>query len=172
MHIVTVCGSLRRHSSNRAVLAAFRRLAPPQVTFDDFAALDQLPHFNPDIADEDLPPIVLELRRRVAAADVVVISTPEYAHGVPGTLKNALDWLVGDPAFAGTRVAILSIDRGSRWAYDSLCETLRTMSAEIAENAGVFLPLPSNQIDADAILAQPALRGALQRSVGALVASL
>jgi NAD(P)H-dependent FMN reductase len=170
MHVVTLCGSLRHHSSNRAVLEAFQRLAPPEMAFDPYNALDRLPHFDPDVDDDHLPEPVIDFRRRINAADIVVISTPEYAHGLPGVLKNALDWLVGDPAFAGKRVVILHLDRGSRWAYDSLHEILRTMSARIDGGAGALLPLPSNQVDADTLLAQPALRQILQRSLTTLVA--
>lgn len=118
-----------------------------------------------------MPDSVAEFRKRVNRADAVVICTPEYAHGLPGAFKNALDWLVSDPAFAGKRVAILHIARGSTWAIDSLREILRTMSAVIVEPACISLPLGTNAISAEQILARPELRALLVASVEALAQS-
>ncbi len=169
MHLVTVCGSLRDRSSNRAILRAYERLAPPDVTITHYDGVGRLPHFNPDADVAGAPEEVTRLRRLVAAADAVVISTPEYAHALPGAFKNALDWLVSDPALVGRRVVILSADRGSTWAADSLREVLRTMSAEVDEGASVSLPLNTNSLDENQILARPDLRELLARSWGELL---
>lgn len=168
MKILTLCGSLRAHSSNRAILRAFAHVAPVSMTVDHFDGLGELPHFNPDLDGDNPPASVRQFRERVARADIVVISTPEYAHALPGAFKNALDWLVSDPMFAGKRVAILHVARGSTWALDSLREVLKTMSAVVVEAACVSLPIESNQVDEPAILARPELRSALERSVTAL----
>lgn len=170
MRILTLCGSLRAKSSNRALLRAFERLAPSTLTFRHYERLGELPHFNPDLDSAPPPPAVEELRSLVAGADAVVISTPEYAHALPGSFKNALDWLVSDPAFAGKPVAILHVARGSTWALDSLKEVLKTMSARLIESASVLVPLGSNQIDADAILGRDDLRPLLLGSVAGLLA--
>ena len=154
MRILTLCGSLRARSSNRAILQAYERLAPSSISVQHYEQLGELPHFNPDLDGATVPHEVGALRSLVASADAVVISTPEYAHGLPGSFKNALDWLVSDPAFAGKPVVILHVARGSTWALDSLREVLRTMSARIIESASISLPLGSNQLDTDAILAR------------------
>lgn len=92
--IVAISGSLRTGSSNTAVLQAIAILAPPEVQVVLYSNLSELPHFNPDLDTETPPPAVSEFRSRLLASNGVLISSPEYAHGVPGTLKNALDWLV------------------------------------------------------------------------------
>lgn len=169
MHLLTLCGSLRAHSSNREMLRAFERLARAEMTFEHFERMGDLPHFNPDLDNVTaLPHEAAEWRRVVGAADGMLISTPEYAHGLPGSFKNALDWLVSDPAFAGKCIVILSAARGSTWAQDSLREVLRTMSARIIEDASVSLPLGSNKVDVESILAQDDLRTILLRSIQAL----
>ncbi len=170
MHLVTLCGSLRAHSSNRAVLQAFARLASDGVLVTDVDRIGALPHFNPDEDGDAVSADVAQFRDALAKADAVVISTPEYAHGLPGAFKNALDWLVSDPAFAGKRVAILHIDRGTTWARDSLREILRTMAAEIVEPACVSFALGTNTITAEQTLARPELRAKLEASMAALVA--
>jgi NAD(P)H-dependent FMN reductase len=101
----------------------------------------------------------------------VVISTPEYAHALPGSFKNGLDWLVSDPAFAGKRVVIVKAERGSDFAAESLREVLRTMSANILEEGCVSLALTTNSISPEQILSRDDLRSLLEASVQRLVAS-
>src|SRR5438445_7359837 len=131
MKIVAICGSLRARSSNLALLKAAAKIAPEVTIYDGLASL---PHFNPD-DDEDgatPPPAVAELRTSLAAADGILISTPEYAHGLPGSLKNALDWLVSDGALVDKPVAILSASpTGGQFAQASLVETLRTINWQV-----------------------------------------
>lgn len=169
MRALTLCGSLRACSSNRAILRAYERLAP-DILFTHYERIAELPHFNPDLDGDDsvLSSEVADLRSLVASADVLVISTPEYVHALPGSFKNALDWLVSDPSFAGKPVVILHVARGSTWALDSLREVLLTMSARILDAAFVALPLGTNQVDATVILARDDLQRLLRGSVDAM----
>jgi len=138
VRVLAISGSLRARSSNRALLDAAAALVPPGMGWDTYEALAQLPHFNPD-DDEDgrpVPPAVAELRARVIAADGWVISSPEYAHGVPGSLKNALDWLVSCPELPGKPVLLLNASAaGGNFAQAALTETLRTMSLHVLEGS-------------------------------------
>jgi NAD(P)H-dependent FMN reductase len=136
-----------------------------------YERMGELPHFNPDLDGEgaEVPHEVAVLRELVERAGALVISTPEYAHGLPGSFKNALDWLVSFPPFAGKPTVVLHVARGSAWALDSLREILRTMSAKLIEEASVSLPLGTNQMDEAAILARADLRELLARSVEMLV---
>jgi NAD(P)H-dependent FMN reductase len=97
--LLAISGSLRVRSSNSEVLRALALLAPPLVAVRQYEGLATLPAFNPDLDGEEMtpPPAVQDLRSQMATADAVVICSPEYAHGVPGSLKNALDWLVSVP---------------------------------------------------------------------------
>ena len=137
----------------------------------EFEGLARLPHFNPDQDREPVDVEVAKWRQAVTDADAVVISTPEYAHALPGTFKNGLDWLVSDPAFAHKRVVIIKAERGTDFATASLKEVLRTMSANIVEDACVSLPLATNAIAAEQILARQDLRSRLAISVEKLQAS-
>jgi NAD(P)H-dependent FMN reductase len=141
------------------------------MSFRHFEQLHTLPHFNPDLDGDRVPQEVAILRSMIAESDVVVISTPEYAHALPGSLKNALDWLVSDPAFVGKAIVILHISRGSTWALESLKEVLTTMSAEIIESAFVSINLGSNQVNEDAILAKVNFFQLLQNSLHNLTAA-
>ena len=131
--IMTLCGSLRADSSNGRLLRAAAALLPASFQVDHYDALATLPAFDPGL-DAEPGPAVLDLRRRVQAASAVLIATPEYAHGVPGSLKNALDWMVGSGELVDKPVAvILASSTDGAFARQALVEVLRTMSAKVPD---------------------------------------
>ncbi|MGH2744638.1 MAG: NADPH-dependent FMN reductase, partial [Thermoleophilaceae bacterium] len=97
MRTLIIAGSPQQHSANRALLRAAVREAPDQIDMVVYDSLAELPHFNPELdgEGEEAPAPVRELRAQLTAADAVVIVSPEYAHSMPGLVKNALDWVVG-----------------------------------------------------------------------------
>lgn len=133
-----------------------------------FTAQGELPLYSPDIDCDPLPGSVVDLREKVAMADALLIASPEYIHALPAACKNLLEWLVSDARFPGKRVGILQVDRGSSWAYDSLREVLRTMSAEIVEDACTLLPLSTNRVGVADILADRTLVERLRENGRAL----
>ena len=171
MKILTISGSLRARSSNTELLRAAQLVADPSWSFDHYDGIALLPHFNPDLDfDGATPPEpVRDLRARVAAADALLISSPEYAHGVPGSLKNALDWLVSDAAMIGKPIALLNASARSTFAHPQLAETLRTMSARPVDDASLVMPLDGRRLDAAGIAADPALAPLLEGALDALV---
>ena len=94
LNIFAVSGSLRPTSSTTALMIAMARLVEPDADVAIYSGVADLPHFIPDVADAETPDSVHELRRQLDAADAVLICTPEYAHNLPGSLKNMLDWVV------------------------------------------------------------------------------
>jgi NAD(P)H-dependent FMN reductase len=116
-----------------------------------------------------LPAAVMRFRARVAAADAMLISTPEYAHGVPGSLKNALDWLVSGSEIPYKPVGLVNASPRSRHAQASLAETLRTMSAILAPPEPTEVPIAGRPLDAAAIAAMPELAERLRAAIQAVV---
>jgi chromate reductase len=94
--VIGIAGSLRRGSLNRSLLRAARELAPARLQVDIHDLAD-VPLYNQDVEDAGTPPPVAALRDEVRRADGLLIATPEYNHGVPGVLKNAVDWLSRPP---------------------------------------------------------------------------
>jgi len=173
MRILAICGSLRAASSNRAILEACATLVPTGVDWKLCDLIGQLPHFNPDLDHEGLAnPAVLAFRAAVRECDGLVFSTPEYVHSLPGSFKNALDWLVSESDFPGKPVAIMQVARDTAFARDALIEVLRTMSAEIVPGALSSLNLGTNQITAAEILDRDDLRTELARAIAAFVEHL
>ncbi|HEX3122019.1 MAG TPA: NADPH-dependent FMN reductase [Rhodanobacteraceae bacterium] len=168
MKILALCGSLRARSFSAGLLRAARTLAPDGVDFRLFDGHGQLPLFNPDL-EADAPAAVLSLWNAVTWADAIIIASPEYAHGVTGTMKNTLDWLVGHIPFAYKPVAVFNPSYQSHHADEALKETLRTMAADLIADACVRIPVIGSRVDADAIAESgqfaPAIRSALQAVV-------
>jgi chromate reductase, NAD(P)H dehydrogenase (quinone) len=169
MLLFAISGSLRTNSANTAVLQAASLIAPPVVEITLYDGLGQLPHFNPDLDGDGVAPAVTDFRRRVQQADGVIFSVPEYAHGVPGTLKNALDWLVGSGEFVDKPVALFNASSRGAYAQAQLTETLTVMTARVLP--GVTLPLTGNRITAEQIAADPAMSAMLREALERFAAS-
>ena len=159
VNILGLSGSLRAASVNSMLLRAMARLAPRHIHVSVFNGLGELPLFNPDL-EANLPAPVAAFHRAVAHADALLFASPEYAHGVTGTIKNALDWLVGFEPFASKWVAVLNAAPRAHHADDALRETLKTMAAVIVEPASISIPLLGAGLDEAAIEASSA--GALR----------
>ncbi|MBS1961269.1 MAG: NAD(P)H-dependent oxidoreductase [Bdellovibrionales bacterium] len=124
MKILALSGSLRENSSNAALLRAAERLVSATWTRFDLATL---PYFDPDLQySEDIPETARRLRDLGAEANLIFIATPEYAHGVPGLLKNGLEWLFCDRTSRKPVAVVLGSAQGE-WARDQLLEILATM---------------------------------------------
>ena len=169
--ILAISGSLRAASSNTAILKAALQLAPDKLEIVLFDGLRDLPHFNPDL--ELAPPAsVLEFQKLLQESSAVIISSPEYAHGVPGSLKNALDWVVGSGEMVEKPTVLFNVAARGAWAQASLRETLTVMMARLLEEACVDLPLPSRNSTATEIVNHPESSSIIATALNALAAIL
>ena len=167
MKVLAIPGSLRATSSNAALLRAAGRVAPAGTVLTLYDGLASLPHFSPDLDVEPIPPAVAALRAQIGAVDALAISSPEYAHGMPGSLKNALDWLVSAAEPIGKPVLLVSASPGgAAHAHAQLLEVLRTMSMQVVDGgAHVF---SRAKLDAEGAVSDAALLEALARGFAQL----
>lgn len=173
LRLLGFSGSLRANSTNSALLRAAAAAAPAEIELKLFYALAALPVFNPDLETEVLPPSVLELRRQVLEADGLIFAAPEYAHGIPGGLKNALDWLVSGSEIPGKPVALFHASPRSAFGRAALAEVLRTMSTVIVTEADATVPLLGLNPDAAAAaLVQPEVTAMLRASLRSFAAGI
>src|SRR5688572_16173005 len=126
--ILAIIGSIRKDSSSQAVINEVASLVPSHVHFELFNALADISAF--DGRDED-PESVKNFKSKVKEADGVLICTPEYAFGVPGAFKNALDWTVGSSDFYDKPVALITASSQGEKGHESLQHTLTAISAKI-----------------------------------------
>ena len=167
MHILALCGSLRAQSRSMALLEAMRLLAPDDCCFEIFPSLAELPLFNPDL-ETNPPPAVHALWSAVSRADAMVIASPEYAHGVTGTIKNALDWLVAYIPFANMPVAALNPSHRAEHADAALKEILTTMNAQLIDAACLRIPVTANRLAAAKLADDATCQALIVRALSAV----
>ena len=174
MTILGIAGSLRRQSYNRAALRAAKELAPQGVTIDIFE-IDGIPGFNED--DEKNPPAkVVELKKRIRAADAILFVTPEYNYSVPGVLKNAIDWAsrpYGDSAWSGKPAAIMGAsvgNLGTARAQYHLRQIFVFLNVLALNRPEVMIAKADERFDANGNLTDNDTREHIRKLVEALVA--
>ena len=171
--ILGISASLQSVSYNRALVEACTALLPPGVEFTVHHGLETLPHYNSDLDNAEPPNSVSVWRRALAGADGVVIACPEYGHGMPGTLKNALDWVVGSGEFVGKPVAVTAAVAGAgrgEQALASLVTTLHAIDAVITGPAAIVVPRGS--VAPDGTLSDPSSKESLIALLTAFVATI
>lgn len=171
VRILAISGSLRAASLNSALLRAVAGLAPADVLVELFTGLGNLPLFNPDLKLTDLP-AVAHFHARLLEADGVIIASPEYAHGVTGVMKNALDWMVGSEAFVNKPVALFNASPRATIAQASLKETLTVMSAQVVEAASITLPIIGSNLDELGIVTHPSISTSIREALDAFLTEI
>ena len=165
LRLLAISGSLRARSSNTSLLRLAMDAAPGDVRIVMYDGLASLPHFNPD-DDLGTPPApVLDLRAGVGEAHGLLICSPEYAHGVPGSLKNALDWLVASVELPNKPVALLNASPWATHAQASLVETLTVMTARVVHEACATIPVTRGDLAADGTIESTEIRAAVRAAL-------
>ncbi|MCU1359113.1 MAG: NADPH-dependent reductase [Ilumatobacteraceae bacterium] len=164
--ILLVSGSLRAMSTNTALLRTVAALADDTSMYE---RMRMLPHFDPDDDVEPVHPEVQRLRDAVESADAVVMCTPEYAGALPGSFKNALDWLVGSMAMNAKPTAVVSVSAfGASKALASLRTVLGYVSADMVEDACVHIAVDRRHVGADGMIDDTDIKGQIGHMLGTL----
>ena len=177
MNILAFSGSPRPGSTVSHLLRVAAAAAPAGVAFQFFESTLDLPLFSPDLdGPNDLPPpAVAALRQQLQTADAVLLATPEYAYGMPGSLKNALDCLVSTGSFYGKPAGVLSASPsvlGGERARSGLLLTLEALGAAVVLAASFAVPLVRAKLDAAGTITDPAFAAQLRTAVAALAAAV
>ena len=163
--ILLISGSLRRGSTNTALLRTVQQVAPEPITTALYDGLASLPHFDPDLDRDPLPAPIEQLRTAIHEADAILFCTPEYAGALPGSFKNLLDWTIGDErprAIYHKPVAWINVSAsitGAADAHESLRKVLGYAHAEVVAEACLHIPVNRNEIDKDGLISDSAIQG-------------
>ena len=175
MNIVAISGSLRAASTNTALVRAAAAIAPDGMDVTVYGGLADLPHFSPELDGPpgvgDAPPPVRHLRGLLAGADGALVCTPEYAYGMPGSLKNALDWLVSSGELWRKPVVALSASPsalGGEKAHAALLLTLSALEARVVAAGSLTIPFVRTKVTKEGGIADPETARALRASLAAL----
>ncbi|MEQ9307269.1 MAG: NADPH-dependent FMN reductase [Marinoscillum sp.] len=137
--VLAISGSTRKNASSHLILKVIQQEFKDQLSIDMYSAIDRLPHFNPDLDNENPPKEILDLRSKLIAADGVIFCTPEYVFSLPGSLKNAIEWNVSTTILSQKPVAIIVAAASGEKAFESLDLILNTLEARIAHASKLLI---------------------------------
>ena len=138
-NVLAILGSNRKKSTNESILRVLGTLYNSAINMKIYEGIDQLPHFNPDVTDNDVSLEVSRFRAEIAAADGVIICTPEYVFSVPGSLKNALEWTVSTTVFSNKPTAIIVASGLGEKTYESPKLIMATLGVRMDDESAILI---------------------------------
>jgi len=145
--VLAICGSTRTHSANLGIIRYVENILSNEVELQIFDELSALPHFNPDLDNENAPEIVERFRDKIRNADGVLICTPEYIFSLPGALKNAIEWCVSTTIFSEKPVALITASASGTLAHESLQLIMKTIYADLRKETQLLIQGAKGKVD-------------------------
>lgn len=164
-NILSISGSLRQGSSNHAILQYLGSIAPVDIDYTIYNGLAKIPAFDPGLDTDTPPEPVAALRELLTEADGIIICTPEYAFGVPGSLKNMLDWLVSSSTLVDKPVAVITASLGGEYAHASLLLTLGALTAKLSDETNLLIQFVRSKIAIDGTIKEEETIVSLQNAL-------
>lgn len=159
--ILAINGSTRQKSTNSLLIQAIKELTKDSLIVHEYNRLVDLPHFNADLDYENPPAEVTAFRNQLKAVDGLLICTPEYAMGVPGSLKNAIDWTVSSCEFMHKPTALITASSHGLKGHAALLETLKIIEARMTEETQLVISFVKTKVKEAGITDQETLRSVL-----------
>lgn len=147
--VLAISGSTRQHSTNDNLIQAISDLSAETLDVTVFKGIGNLPQFNPDDDKDDVAEVVTEFRNLLNEAEGIIISTPEYGHGVPGTLKNAIDWTISSSNFPHKPTMLITASTDGKYGHAALLETLKVIEAKNVMNLQLVIPFIKTKVSID-----------------------
>ena len=167
-NIFAIIGSASRHSSNLKIVRYLEAATQAHFNWTVFDDLRELPHFDPERTDSDVPAVIENFRTAIRQADAVLICTPEYVFSIPSGLKNALEWCVSTVVFSEKSVALITASANGLKGHEELQLILRTLGAHVPENASLLIQGVKGKVDADGNITHAATKRELNDFAGVL----
>lgn len=165
--ILAISGSLRSNATNTAILK-YLKIVTEEVDIEIYGGLADLPHFSPLVNEEETPDSVVDFYDKIKEADAVIICTPEYAFGVPGTLKNALDWTVSTGIFYQKPVALITAASSGEKAHQAMLWILEAISAKVIPEMTLLISNVRTKVNSDGQVTDLATQEALKKMLDSL----
>lgn len=151
-NILAISGSTRKDSSNHKLIRLFAESVKGRCNVTLFEGIDTLPHFNPDLDNDNLPQQVAAFRKQVINADAVLICTPEYVFSIPGSLKNALEWCVSTTVFSQKPLGIITASASGEKGHEELKMIMQTLEAKFTDDTTLLISGMRGKINAEGII--------------------
>ena len=147
--VLAISGSTRQTSTNHSLIRAIAALSAEELHVIIYNGIANLPHFNPDHDENNVASEVADFKQQLNNAAGIINCTPEYAHGVVGTLKNAIDWTVSTAEFSQKPTMLITASTDGRFAHQALLETLKVIEAKNVENLQLVIQFAKTKISSD-----------------------
>jgi NAD(P)H-dependent FMN reductase len=167
--ILAVSGSLRTTSSNSILIKEIQKWAPATVEITVYQDMATLPAFDDSMEPSES---VIAWRNQLAQADGVLICSPEYAFGVPGALKNAIDWTVGSGELVNKPLALITAASSGDKAHAAWLQIFSALSAYIPANGALLIPFIRSKFNADGEVSDIATKEAIINTLQALIQTI
>lgn len=164
--IFAISGSTRSQSANAQLLRLIADLSKDQYECTLFEGLATLPHFNPDL-DSAIPAEVLAFRAQMEDADGVLICTPEYVFSLPGSLKNALEWMVSTTILSGKPTGLITASASGKKGHVELALVMKTIGAKFNHKTRLLISGIKGKLDRNGQLTDEKTRIELQAFLAA-----
>jgi chromate reductase, NAD(P)H dehydrogenase (quinone) len=167
--ILAISGSLRPNSSNSKIIQYIAGMVPENTEYTIYNELSSIPAFDDA---EAIPATVIAWRRLLQNADAVLICTPEYAFGIPGALKNAIDWTVSSGELVNKPLALITAATGGDKAHAAFLQIFTALSANIPVNGALLIPFIKTKLDVNGNIVDEKLRHGIQQLLNGLIAAV
>jgi len=147
--VIAISGSTRQHSINHALIKAIADLAAESLDITVYNGIGALPQFNPDDDVDNVANEVSAFRQQLSAAEGIIICTPEYARGVPGSLKNAIDWTVSSSQFPHKPTMLITASTDGTYGHHALLQTLKAIEAKGVDHLQMVIQFAKTKVGAD-----------------------
>ncbi|MBU8571580.1 NAD(P)H-dependent oxidoreductase [Bacillus subtilis] len=169
INILALSGSSRKKSSTQKALNSLKKFMPNSVEYEIYNGIEKLPHFNRDL-DSDKPPVEVQVYRELLSrADGVIICTPEYIKGVPGVLKNALEWLVSSAELYSKPVAVITASCDGENAHQALQLNLSMLNANVFNGGALLISGANNKLNEDGEFIENEVNSSLELLISKLL---
>ncbi len=145
--VIAICGSTRQNSINHSLINAIVALSVGSLHINVFNGIANLPQFNPDYDGAQVADAVADFRKQINEAEGIIICTPEYAHGIPGALKNAIDWTISSSQFPHKPTMLITAATDGSFAHNALMETLKAIEAKNVTNLQLVISFAKTKIN-------------------------
>ena len=166
--ILALSGSTRKHSTSESILNAIAALYSETLEIEIYLLIAGLPHFNPDLDNDDVPATVRRFRKSIEHSEGVILCTPEYVHALPGAFKNAIDWTLSTTLFSNKPAAMIVASTGGEKAFESLQLILQTLGANVADQSKLLLQGARSRVDDRGRFTDPAALDKIRNVVDSL----
>lgn len=148
-NILAICGSTRKDSANLQLLKMISDITSDIYEVSIFEEIAELPHFNPDLDNENPPRKIVEFREKIANSDGIIICTPEYVFSIPGSLKNAIEWCVSTTLFSDKPIGIITASASGDKGHEELQLIMKTLESKFDKKTAIQIKAVKGKIHKD-----------------------